>query len=264
MPAQSINVPSIVEKLIANECPEPISRDQAEPPKRPFRALTQVSRQIRREFLPLYTARTTYRILHADIPEFLETVLEVQCLWGSEFLNPDPLVDCIDMQKYDKAFRQYKDARQQEMTRDLIIDCASLKCRNWKPISIAQAAPVVDILPFLEFIAAAPNVRVRCGLSACFCCYNDWKGMKGNIDALFDVSNRPKLAAWLFRDVERVELGFPPRVVFVMEDGCYTDWMRIWSRVVIDDPDMKSWMEDVGFEMSWDQHGSLDFKEHKN
>ncbi|KAF1848855.1 uncharacterized protein K460DRAFT_81724 [Cucurbitaria berberidis CBS 394.84] len=229
---------------------------------RQFRSLTQACRMIRNEFLPLYRRKTTYRICHVDLQDYLDMVLLPERLHISQQLVPIPPGDCISTKEYYDELRRQELTQHRNVARTLLIDCKSWEERDGLPQSpqYMRRATAANILPFLKFCAIAPGIQVQCGFNACKCCEHDWSGNKDILNALFDINRRPQLKAWLEESVATVQLRWPPCLQFEMKKGYGKKWMGDWCQYIgTEIPGMREWVDDVGLRLDMFSHGSLGF-----
>ncbi|KAF1837688.1 hypothetical protein BDW02DRAFT_107841 [Decorospora gaudefroyi] len=216
---------------------------------RQFRGLTQTCRTIRREFLPLYQRRTTYRVCHLHIQEYLDTVLRKECEEDArETVEAmyNPYADCISHQESQDVWLRIALAHRPRIFRNIIIDCKSHVQTMQIPECKYGTPSYIDILPFLKFLATAPNIRVRCGDSGCKCCGYTWNGVRVHLDMLFRLDRHPKLLAWLEESVESVRLIWAPHLHFNMRKGHAKSWMSVWNRVDgSENQELKDWSREV-------------------
>ena len=217
------------------------------PLDRHFRSLTQVNRQTRSEFLPIYQANTTYRLSHFDIPLYLNAALNAECLRKAHKHISGLQADCIDLKRYYLDLQYHETEERKQLTRNLIVDCISLRERPGHRPTLTDNS-TTDILPFLNFLAAAPNVHVKCGIAGQDCRMLDWNGLRGILDALFDIARRPRLRAWIEKNVSHVLLLYAPFISIWMREGCGVEWMRRWMEEGFTEHDVKkkAWEEEMG------------------
>jgi hypothetical protein len=227
---------------------------------RQFRGLTQVCRIIRNEFLPLYQKRTTYRICHLDMQEYLHTVLLKECQEVARQAVEamyDPNTDHIGQQQYLDVWHKKESTHRSRIHRKFIIDCKSLeqklKTVSSRPWSSSHDS-TVDILPFIAFIATAPNIHTQCGHNTCPCCMHDWSGMKVLLNMLFTPHQHVKLWTWVKGSVEEITLQWPPHVHFHIKKGHGKAWMKDWNEnMAFHGAEAEEWVKEVGFsfEKEW-------------
>ncbi|KAH7383815.1 hypothetical protein BKA66DRAFT_85719 [Pyrenochaeta sp. MPI-SDFR-AT-0127] len=131
----------------------------------PFCSLTQVCRKIRSEYLPFYQRINTYYVCHLDLQDYLDYVLREECKQAAcQYADSlyDPLSDQIDRRQYLNRVHEEELAYRQRMIRNIRINCRLWdervgrgRDRNYNKES------AVDILPFLNFCATAPGIRVK-------------------------------------------------------------------------------------------------------
>ncbi|KAF2030274.1 hypothetical protein EK21DRAFT_112191 [Setomelanomma holmii] len=187
---------------------------------RQFYNLTQVCRQIRTEFLPIYRHTSKVRLQYIDLPAYLK--------------------DCV-IHPSDEA------ASIGNITFDVFSDGEMSDNEDYRPVADGK----IDILPVMMLCKHGPNLHIRCGTIAC-----KWCGSKSHrsdfedtLNALFRLQEHPALAEYLKDAVAAAKLQYPPRLTFEIRGDHWKSWMKDWKAghsVNFGNEDMKSWCEGVG------------------
>jgi hypothetical protein len=160
-------------------------------PKQVFHALTQVCRQLRTEFHPLYIMRNTVLIRHYHLEMYLG------------FLNKHKTDDSLGGQHAN------------------FVGNIAVAMHPHPDDFYNSPGRTTDLFPILAVCQSSPHLRIRCGANGYGPLMNgvglNAKVIERPLNALFDIRNNPKLRDYLDKAVVRLELSSPP---------CLRLWIR--------------------------------------
>ena len=173
--------------------------------KRVFYTLTQVCRQVRKEFLPLYMIRNTVHIRHYDLGDYVDFLDQIrQHMNGSLSSTDSCLFGNVAVDMYPHPEGNKGDHR------------------------------TVELLPVIKRCRDAKNLRICCGTNDCkrrMCELDIWAGVEKALNRVFNVKTNAKLAAYLDDAVSALELSFPPYLGFCIYKRYWQEWMGATSLI---------------------------------
>jgi hypothetical protein len=188
-------------------------------------SLTQVCRQTRAEYSPIYAAATKIYVGHHDLTYFMD----------------------------DECPRMARD-KNGEVVGSLVVDYRSdhidPKTGKYEP----GYALEIDLLPFLKFCMNKHGLDVKLNPYN-FCCEECIElrdSLSEVMEVLFALASNPKLKNWLSDKAENVTLSRFALIQIWLKEGKETEWMKEWNRD-IKTSELREWMHDVGFaEPEWE------------
>ncbi|XPS72762.1 hypothetical protein M3J09_004922 [Ascochyta lentis] len=174
---------------------EELSKDRSEHCQQ-FFGLTQVCRQIRSEYLPLYRSRTkvTCRALPHNVYDYIDT------------------------------FLKRSGVKDEDVVGDLIIDFKAGRLQS------------INIKPLLQLSKKAKHFSVRIKDNLQFCGNNEPKwNLEELVDQILFVKNKPAFSNWLETAVFALELTSDDEYLFIGDIAFFINgtqwepWMKYWG-----------------------------------
>jgi hypothetical protein len=185
-----------------------------------FSGLTQVCRQLRQEYTPIYSADVEIHVYHEDLQEFVGKGLPHLARDGDANVVGNLFVDL-------RAAALFTDDGQGEQP--------------------------INLLPVLEHCKNMKGLIVRCGEIDCNCddCQSGWNDLKEDLNNLFAISGSEKLQHWLETSVKGVLLCYVTCIMVVVKEGHEKDWMveRSNGRTEQEKLELQDWMADTGLKI---------------
>jgi len=181
-----------------------------------YHSLTQVCRQLRAEYSPIYAATTEVRVFQPDLVYFAGK--------NYPFLARDP---------------------QGNVTGHLTI-IFDFTFGN-------RHCNIIDLLPFLNCCKYLRNLHIRAPYYPCIFprpgAEKDWVSMGLQLDALLDVARRPKLQEWL-QNIVRITVNIRfAWIEYHVKAEKREDWMKQWRSAdgcIVRVPGFQRWVEVMG------------------
>jgi len=184
------------------------------PEPRLFLALTQVCRQLRAEFLPIYRSRNTVHVHYLDFQAYLDT-----------FACP--------------------------ITSDPASVAGNIAIDLGHDLHDPADAEYIDILPTLMLCKNAPTFTLQRGLRySCNCCLPErWEFEDDVYESLFNFSKHDRLRTYLDKAVCAVNLLKEGFLAFKIYEQNWEVWMQDWTAGSSggSEPEMMRWCADLGF-----------------
>ncbi|KAH3970250.1 hypothetical protein HBI81_020600 [Parastagonospora nodorum] len=181
-----------------------------------YHSLTQVCRQLRAEYSPIYAATTEVRVFQADLMDFASK--------NYPYLARDPHGNVTG-----------------HLTIIFAFAFGNRHCNT------------VDLLAFLNHCKTLKNLHIRAPYYPCIFprpdAEKDWESMGVQMDALLDVARRPKLQEWL-QNIERITVNIRfAWIEYHVRAEKREDWMKQWRSAdgcIVQLPGFRRWVEVMG------------------
>lgn len=227
---------SPLEHLPSVPCPNKLSKG------RQFYNLTQVCRQIRTEFLPIYARMNAIRLPYPALDSYLKDF--VRPLYKDNASIGNIMVDVV---RQGASYADRNDANDDEDDYDEDED-------EDEDVSDSGYAEI-DILPYINLCRNAPNLRIRFDKIACKYCGSAHHGSYFNetLNIFFELDKHPTLANYLDEAITGIKLQYPTRMTFQIREDNWKEWMDEWKHRgghANRWDEMGAWCEELGLDVT--------------